>query len=73
MWITLTKRGEIAVWVTFKVNQRYSLLEVNVEEEGTQNGHMKVIKIKKKNNEIIYLLLLNKIMLIFINKKNIFF
>ena len=71
MWITFGKRGETAVWVTFKVDQRYSLLEVNVEEEETQNGHMKVIKIKK-NNEIIYLLLLNIIMFIFINKK-IFF
>ena len=48
MWITLAKRGETAVWVTFKVDERYSLLEVNVEEEGTQNGHMKVIKLKKK-------------------------
>ncbi len=48
MWITLAKRGENAVWFTFKVDQRYSLLEVNVEEEGTQNGHMKVIIIKKK-------------------------
>ena len=46
--ITLAKRGETAVWVTFKVDERYSLLEVNVEEEGTQNGHMKVIKLKKK-------------------------
>ena len=35
MWITFGKRGETAVWVTFKVDQRYSLLEVNVEEEGT--------------------------------------
>ena len=53
MWITFGKRGETAVWVTFKVDQRYSVLEVNFEEEETQNGHMKVIIIKK-NNEIIY-------------------
>ena len=56
MWITFGKRGETAVWVTFKVDQRYSVLEVNVEEEETQNGHMKVIKIKKKQWNYIFII-----------------
>ena len=46
--ITIAKKGETAVWVTFKVDQRYSLLEVYAEEEGTKNSLSKVIQIKKK-------------------------
>ena len=46
--ITVAKKGETAVWVTFKVDQRYSLLEVYAEEEGTKNSYSKVIQIKKK-------------------------
>ena len=45
--ITVAKKGETAIWVTFKVDEKYSLLEVTAVEEGTDNKNNKKIDIKK--------------------------
>ena len=45
--ITVAKKGETAIWVTFKVDEKYSLLEVTAVEEGTDNKKNQKIDIKK--------------------------
>ena len=45
--ITVAKKGETAIWVTFKIDEKYSLLEVTAVEEGTNNKNNKKIDIKK--------------------------